>query len=142
MVAALLFWALAVYGALTIVRESVQRLRSRQQSYPVTLVLVVENGETQIEGVLRTLLLRVAMVSRTHRIVVLDLNSTDDTEFIIRNLMVHNECLEYRKIANEDDISRHFAGACLETPSIGCIYDLRVPNTARNISKNVGWLCR
>jgi len=142
MVAALLFWALAVYGALTIVRQSVQRLRSRQQSYPVTWILVVENAEVQIEGVLRTLLLRVSLVSRDHRIVVLDLNSTDDTEFIIRNLMVHNECVEYRKVSTEEEISRNFARACLDRPSIGCIYDLRVPSMVRSISRNVGWLCQ
>lgn len=141
MLAALLFWALAIYGAMTLVWQSVQRLRRKQHPRPVKLILIVQNAEREIEGVLRTLLIQGSMGTREHGIVVLDLGSKDDTEGIVRKLAARNECIEYQKIQNEGDASFYLSQACLDGATIGCIYDLRIPDMVRDLSNDTAWLC-
>lgn len=142
MVAALFFWALAIYGALTLVWQSVQRLRGKQHPHPVKLILIVQNAAGEIEGVLRTLLIQGSIGTREHRIVVLDLASTDDTEGIVRKLAARNGCIDYLKIRNEGDVSLYLSQALLDSSTIGCIYDLRIPEMVRELSKDAAWLCQ
>ena len=142
LITALLFWALAIYGAITLVWQSVQRLRRNQHPHPVKLILIVQNAEREIEGVIRTLLIKGSMGTRDHGILILDLGSTDDTEKIVQALAARNSCITYQRIADDKEASMYLSQACFDSNTIGCIYDLRVPDMAHDISRDAAWLCR
>lgn len=125
---------------MTLVWQSVQRLRHQQHPHPIKLILVVQNAEKEIEGVLRTLLIRGSLGTRDQRILVLDLGSSDDTEGIVRKLAARNSCLVYQKISDDKQVSLYVSQACLDTGTVGCIYDLRIPDMARDVSRDAAWL--
>ncbi len=145
MLAALLFWMLALYGAGVIVRQCVTHIRNVQQhghSHPVAFVLIVQDAERHIEGLLRSLLFKMANGARQHTIYVLDLSESMETEHIVRRLALRNPCLSYEHIQSEDDLDRGLRRICVNAPSIGCIYDLRTCDMIGDISRDMISMCR
>jgi hypothetical protein len=142
MVEALIFWGLALYGAMMAVWQVVQRLQRRLGSpHPVTLVLVVQNAEHQIEGMLRMLLLRTAWTGRERRVLVLDVGSCDDTPQILERLTTEYTSLRSTRVASEEELHRELHRACLEEPFVGCIYDLRLHRTSSDITADMIRFC-
>lgn len=145
MLAALLFWALALYGAAVIVWQCVTHIRTVQQfgqSHPVAFVLIVKDAERQIEGLLRSLLLRTANGARRHTIYVVDFSDSLETEHIVRRLALRNPCLCYQHLASDDELGQALRQICVNSPSIGCIYDLRTCDMIGDISRDMISMCR
>lgn len=142
-VGALFFWALAVYGALTVVRQVSRGLRRRirQNLHPVAVVLIVQNSEAHIEGVLRSIFLSTSMGRREWRILVFDMGSTDDTPHIVQRLAMQHDGLEYVRIEGEGEFVQHLARVCAEGGLVGCIYDLRVSGMLCDVARDIRLLC-
>lgn len=142
MVGAIVIWALALYGAIVIVLKSVQRLQRRyeQLPHPLTVILIVQNAEHEIEGTLRTLMIKTAFSPRERRILVFDVASTDATGCIVQRLTQQHHCLDYVHVSNEVDFIDQLKNVCLQSPRVGCIYDLRDHGMLRDVTHDVGWL--
>ncbi|MCL6516714.1 hypothetical protein [Alicyclobacillus sp.] len=143
MVGVLFFWALAVYGALTVVRQVSRGLqrRIRQDLHPVAVVLIVQNSETHIEGILRSIFLSTALGHRERRVLVFDMGSTDDTPRIVQRLAMQHDGLEYVPIREEGDFVANLARVCAEGGLVGCIYDLRVNGMLSDVARDIRLLC-
>ncbi|MCL6443301.1 MAG: hypothetical protein K6T83_07585 [Alicyclobacillus sp.] len=139
MLGAVVFWALAVYGAVAIVWQSVHRIQRQRRHHkvPVTLILVVENAEREIEGTLRTLMVRTAFGDRERKILVIDVASQDETGAIVRRMAADHTCLEYLRVRDDNECLAELKAICLRIPRIGCIVDLRDRGLLREISEDV-----
>ncbi len=143
MVEALVFWALALYGALMIVWQSVNRIKRRvEKQHPVKVILVVQNAENYIEGVLRTLLFTTSFGWRDHEVFVMDIGSTDDTERIVQTLAERADGLRYTRLSGETDFYQELERACWDFDSVRCIYDLRVNGMAHDVTADMLSLCQ
>lgn len=141
MVETVLFWALALYGAVVVVWQVTHRLQMKLRiASPVTYILVVHNNEAEIEGVVRNLFLRTAMSSRDRQILVLDCKSTDDTPRILQTLSNDHACLRHVVVADEVALFHELESACLHAARVVCIYDLR-PG-APDISTDLTMICQ
>jgi hypothetical protein len=136
----LLYWILAMYGAGTLIVQSVRAYQRRRHvaAYgnpePVVYLLLVENACETIEGSIRWILGSNLLHRRECRIVVVDTGSTDGTEDIVRLLQVKNEGLDYCRVPSEDEVLEVIRNVCFAEPAIGCIYDLRLPGTPQAIT--------
>jgi hypothetical protein len=143
MVEALIFWALAVYGALAVVRQCVRSIQRRAQRnpHPLTIILIVQHAERDIEGTLRTLMIRTALGTRERRILVFDVASQDDTGQIVQRMTACHDCIDYVRVADDSELLHQLKALCLQSPRVGCIYDLRVNGMVRDVTRDVAWLC-
>lgn len=146
MVEALFFWALAMYGALTAVWQVVgmmQRRRLQQENpQPMNIVLVVQNAESSIEGVLRNLLDRTVFSLRERTITVIDAWSTDATESIGRRLSQSRAALNYIRVESESELQSNLQAECVDKAAVACVYDLRRNGVLGEILDDVSALCR
>lgn len=141
----LLVWLLALYGTISLIVQTILRYRAIKQAgtaQPVAFVLIVENAENTIEGLLRMLLYRTANALRPHTICVLDLSDSGETEHIVKRLSLKNPCLVYERVENEAALTDMIALICTESSSIGCIYDLRQYAMIRDITRDMAAMCR
>jgi hypothetical protein len=132
-VEALIFWALALYGTTMVVYQSVEALVMRKvnrNSEDIHFV-IARNAEERIEGVLRTLLLRIHFGQHKQRIVVIDVGSTDDTSPIVLKMAEKNHDIEYVCVEDEHGISAILESACISDLSIGHIHDLRITDNQK-----------
>jgi hypothetical protein len=140
---ALLFWLLAGYGAMSLVWHVARRLQRRlQRPRPLTLVLVVQNSQDQIEGILRTLMVRTAFGIRERHIIVFDAGSTDDTSIIVQRLCEHHHCLSYVRVAEESHWLDELSKLCVQPHYMSCVYDLRNPDQWTDVVDDLQWLCQ
>jgi hypothetical protein len=130
MVEALIFWALALYGATMVVYQSVGAMVMRKANGNNEEIhfVITHNAEDRIEGVLRTLILRTLFGQQKQRVVVIDVGSTDETNVIVLKMAEKNRNIEYASVVDEHDISTILESACISDLSIGHIHDLRTPN--------------
>ena len=146
MVEALFFWALAMYGALAVVWQVVgimQRRRLQQENpHPMNIVLVVQNAESSIEGVLRNLLDRTVFSLRERTITVIDAWSTDETESICRRLAESRSALNYIRVESEAELQRTLQAECVDRAAVACVYDLRRNGVLGEVLDDVSALCR
>lgn len=142
MVGALVVWALALYGATVIVSQSVGHIkrRSERHRHPLTIVLIVQNAEHQIEGTLRTLMIKTAFSPRERRILVFDVASQDETGSIVQRMTQQHHCLDYVHVSDEIAFIDQLKNVCLNSPRVGCIYDLRDHGMLRDVTHDVAWL--
>jgi hypothetical protein len=142
MVGALVIWALALYGATVIISQSVGRIKHRHQQHPhpLTIVLIVQNAEHQIEGTLRALMIKTAFSPRERRVLVFDVASQDETGSIVQRMTQQHHCLDYVHVSDEIDFIDQLKNVCLNSPRVGCIYDLRDHGMLRDVTHDVGWL--
>lgn len=140
---ALTFWALAMYGAIVLVWQVTRRIRNPSRPpHPLLLALMVADAEDQIEGILRLLIMRTAYGQRERRIWVVDESSGDETERIVRRMMVQYPCLDYLRVMDDETGVRELVHRCLETTGVGCIYDLRVNGMLQDVTMDILRLCR
>lgn len=140
MVEALFFWALAVYGALMVVWQTVRAMQRGHivgQPHPVNIILVVQDAEPYIEGILRTLLAGTAYSVRRRTVFVLDVRSTDRTGEIVGRLEADYAGIRYFLVDDEDQIARELRQACERTTAVSCVYDLRNYEVLQDVTRDV-----
>lgn len=140
MVEAALFWALALYGAATVVYQCVI-LVQRRVHHPrsVTMILVVHNAQTYIEGLVRSFMMKTAAGRRRRAIVVIDVASSDDTPHILGALVDTHRCVSAITLHCETELQSALKTACLSGESIACVYDLRHETPSRDALHDVLW---
>lgn len=143
MVEALLFWALALYGAVTVTWQCTRRLKHRSQTpHPLTFILIVKDAQQQIEGVVRGLMMRTALSARERQILVIDWASEDETPQILHNLAQDIAGLHFVRVADNEAFLRELQSACLTAARVGCIYDLRRDGLTSDVSADLATLCQ
>ncbi len=123
---ALIFWALALYGAILVVYQSVAAiLRRTKVGKEIVFFVIAQNAEDYIEGVLRTLVLRALFEQARRRVIVIDVGSTDSTGIITLKITQKYHFVEYVVVNDEETVLKILKSACASSHAIGCIYDLR-----------------
>lgn len=141
----LLVWLFALYGVVSLFWQCVhwlQQAKRASNAHPVAFILIVQDAEERIEGLLRCLLLRTANAVRSHSICLLDLSESRDTEHIVKRLSLKSPFLSYEHVTQEEELNRIVARICAESSAIGCIYDLRKCDMIEDISRDMVSMCR
>lgn len=104
---------LAAYGLMTLIHEILISIKQHNKGYrnsQVKLVLIVKNQGETIEGVLRNVLPRdfIRKLMPGGKLLVLDMDSNDDTMDILRKLEKDYECLEVLRKSEKELIFRYF----------------------------------
>lgn len=84
-----LLWVLAIYGLLEIIQNIIYiQSCNKIHSNGINMIVTVKNQEDKIEGFLRSLNFRIIYGKEDciENIIVLDLNSNDNTKQIVENL--------------------------------------------------------
>ena len=84
-----LLWSLALYGLIEIIKNIIYiHSCNKIHSKGINMVITVKNQEDKIDGFLRSLNFRLlyGKEDSIENIIVLDLNSTDNTKKIVDNL--------------------------------------------------------
>lgn len=138
MIEALFFWALALYGAVSLTFQTVRRVqRRRQHPYPVTFILIVRNAEEQIEGLVRSLMARTALSSRERQVLVIDWASDDDTSAILHAMEKDFAFLRSVRVADDTEFLQALRNECMCDTRVGCIYDLRQGGLAADVTDDL-----
>lgn len=84
----IIVWTLALYGLFEIIKNIIYICTyTKLNSDGIYFIIAVKNQEEKIEGFLRNILFRIIYgKEEIDNIIVLDLNSEDETEKIIENL--------------------------------------------------------
>lgn len=84
----IIVWTLALYGLFEIIKNVIYICTyTKLNSDGIYFIIAVKNQEEKIEGFLRNILFRIIYgKEEIDNIIVLDLNSEDETEKIIENL--------------------------------------------------------
>ncbi|GAX88864.1 glycosyltransferase [Effusibacillus lacus] len=132
---ALLIWAFAVYGLIVGVTKLVRFFYRRSSpENRLTLVLLVQDGENYVEGLLRTICYRAFLSKKEMRIVLVDTGSRDTTREIIRRLEENDARIELVESSQEFDpelIRALWAETGTESPFL--LIDLRGYKNNRKI---------
>ena len=118
-------WGFALYGMFVALWKLVRYLIVRsKRGVPVTAILVVEEGASYIEGILRTLTTAEPFVGRDLDIVVIDCGSKDDTVRIVEALAGKSGtiCLICTEEEPYMEVPRLLYS---NTRSVFCLFDLR-----------------
>lgn len=138
---ALLLWVFSVYGFLSAVWHILQLLSFRKPSFPPTLVfLVVRNGESYIEGLLRRIEAEIVERAPKLRVVVLDDRSEDQTWPIVERMAAREPWLEAAPCEADSPVWMRVLHSGQERRWIG--FDLRVPGGAESVMPTLNALCR
>lgn len=125
MILALIFWALALYGTIVLIWQCANRLyRKSVHATPMSIVLVVHDVESEIEGLLRTMMVKTAFGKRQRYIVVFDVASRDSTQEIVSHMAMKHHCLEYHRV-DDANLGTMLGEICCQEKRICCVYDLR-----------------
>jgi hypothetical protein len=124
-VLAFLIWGFALYGLFTmfwkIVRYGMIRCR---RGVPVVAVLIVREGASYIEGLLRTLTTAEPFVGRDLEVVVIDCGSQDETVQIVERIASRRYTVRLAQSAGDAEATvaelLRRAGR-----SVQCVFDLR-----------------
>ncbi|QQE78128.1 hypothetical protein [Alicyclobacillus sp. SO9] len=139
MIDVLIFWALALYGALMIVVQVVRKLQARNQNriHPVSLLLIVRDAESSIEGLLRDVMLKSMFVEKVPSIRVIDMSSGEETGRIVQRLAALHSGLTYGAVRTEAELAAELSNHCLNETFVGYIYDLREPGVAEAFIQDI-----
>ena len=86
----IIFWTFALYGALEIIKLiAINLLKTRKMDKNTFMIIAVKDGENYIEGLLRKILYE--NENGIKQILVVDLNSHDDTKNIIEKFEYDHE---------------------------------------------------
>ena len=89
-----IFWTLALYGLFEIIKNIIYiSTYTKFKSDGIYLIIAVKNQEDKIEGLLRSVLFKITYGTEEYikNIIVVDLNSKDDTKKIIERMSEDNE---------------------------------------------------
>ncbi|ASS73908.1 hypothetical protein CIG75_02230 [Tumebacillus algifaecis] len=123
---ALFIWGFALYGLFValwkIVRFWVQKNR---RGVPVTAILVVAEGASYIEGILRTLTTAEPFCGRELDLVVVDCGSRDETVKIVESIANKRGTISLVRVGREDPTHELAALIGNKGRSVQCVFDLR-----------------
>ena len=122
---ALFKWGFALYGMIVALWKLVRYLIARsKRGVPVTAVLVVEEGASYIEVILRTLTTADPFVGRDLDIVVIDCGSKDETVRIVEALAEKSGTIRLIRTEEEPymEVPRLLYA---NTRSVLCLFDMR-----------------
>jgi hypothetical protein len=117
-----IIYLLAVYGAITLIFGILGAVHGRMvaEATKVRLVLFVKNVEEYIEYIIRNAVKYELpdKIMSGNNLMVVDLNSTDDTFKILQKLKNDYECIDILSAGDKEDILSDFlAGpSCLFSP--------------------------
>jgi glycosyltransferase involved in cell wall biosynthesis len=138
---ALLLWVFSVYGFLSAVWHIFQLLSFRRPPFPPTLVfLVVRNGESYIEGLLRRIAAEIVERAPQLRVVVLDDRSEDHTLSIVERMAAREPWLEAVPCEADSPVWLQMFHSGQARRWIG--FDLRVSGVAESVMSTLNALCR
>ena len=89
-----IFWTLALYGLFEIIKNIIYiSTYTKFKSDGIYLIIAVKNQEDKIEGLLRSVLFKITYGTEEYikNIIVVYLNSKDDTKKIIEKMSEDNE---------------------------------------------------
>ena len=91
---ATIFWTLALYGLLEFIKTILYSLMDKDMNNKNTyLIITVKNGENSIEGIIRMMLSGMTCYNNK-QIIIVDLNSSDNTGKIVDRLCMDNSCIK------------------------------------------------
>jgi hypothetical protein len=104
---ALLLWGFAIYGLMMAIIHAVSGLWKSTAAETITqaVVLIVENGEMYVEGILRTIVSAASFNKGDVQVIVIDTGSTDATSKIVKTFADHEEMIEFYENISDSDIS-------------------------------------
>lgn len=141
MLTTLVFWALAMYGAWSILTKCILHLQQKktysnnQESY----IFIVQDLESSIEGILRLGMIRTAFRKQRRQIVVIDFHSVDQTANIVKRLMTIHTCISYRLVTSQEDLMVLLAELCLDQRGFAYVYDLRDRDVLNRATHGIVW---
>ncbi len=98
-----IIWTLALYGLFEIIKEVIYMYTyTRLKSDGTYLLIVTKNQEKYIENFIRTILFKIIYGKEEclKNIIVVDLNSTDNTKEILNRMVKDNDnlkCISWRE---------------------------------------------
>jgi hypothetical protein len=124
-VLALLIWGFALYGIFVALWKVVRYLiQKSKRGVPVTAILVVQEGASYIEGILRTLTTAEPFSGRDLDIVVITCGSHDETARIVEGIARKRGTVCLIQAAGEP-YAELVTIAAQKGRSVQCIFDLR-----------------
>lgn len=107
---------------------------------PLCLVLVVSDAAPTIEGVLRSLIMRMSAARAGSEIVVIDAEASTETQAIVTNMAREHPALEYRTATSAGVLATELERACLGLHRFSIVYDLR-STSFRDIPRDMTRFC-
>jgi len=124
-VLALLIWGFALYGIYVALWKLVRvSIRRRERQVPVTAILIVKEGASYIEGILRALTTAEPFVGRELHVVVIDCGSRDETVRIVEGIASKRGTVSLLRVEQEPlpAIGSVITG---KSKSVQLLFDLR-----------------
>lgn len=88
-----IMWILSIYGLIEIIKLLIVcKLNNIQKDNNIHIIVTVKNQENNIEGFIRTVMLK-SLKDNMKKILVVDLNSKDKTKEILQKLSEENEII-------------------------------------------------
>lgn len=94
----IIFWTLAIYGFVEIIKNIIYIGKyTKFTSNGIYLIIATKNQEEQIEGFLRSIVFKILYGKEDllKNIMVVDLDSKDNTKEIVKKLEEEYECLNF-----------------------------------------------
>ena len=108
-VLSIILWTLAIYGLYEIIKTVINSyLTKKVKLSNAYLVIIVKNGENYIEYLTRKAIIRKVIEKANYikEIIIIDLNSEDETSKIIRKL---EKDYNFIKVLNKEEINKFFS---------------------------------
>ncbi len=123
---ALFIWGFALYGIFMALWKAVRFfVHKHRRGVPVTAILVVAEGASYIEGILRTLTTAEPFCGRELAVVVLDCDSRDETARIVESIAKKRGTVSLVRVV-EGDLTKAMAPLFgTDGRSVHCVFDLR-----------------
>jgi len=139
LVETLIFWGLALVGAVTIVYLAAKGLQHRQHraNTPISVVFIVEDCEAQIEGLIRSLTVQFSLGAREASLHVLDLSTGDETGEIVARLALANPRITYRRLSSDHHLAEELERYNIDVQPVSVIYDLRREGAVDDVLKDM-----
>ncbi|ARU60456.1 hypothetical protein CBW65_04750 [Tumebacillus avium] len=123
---ALFIWGFALYGIFVALWNAVRFLAQKnRRGVPVTAILVVREGASYIEGILRTLTTAEPFCGRELDVVVVDCGSRDETAKIVESIAQKRGTVRLVRAESDDPAQALPAVFGSKGRSVHCVFDLR-----------------
>jgi hypothetical protein len=125
-VLALFIWGFALYGIFVALWKALRFwVQKSRRGVPVTAILVVREGASYIEGILRTLTTAEPFCGRDFEVVVVDCGSRDETVRIVESIAGKSGTVRLLRLEG-DDLHNALKELFSERGrGVQCVFDLR-----------------